>query len=236
MIQTRKTIIIIVEGASEQVALELSLSEFFQSNYIRFHIVHGDITTGKNISAANIINKINSLIESERKIYGLKRKDIVAIIHLVDTDGAFIDDCKIIESNTDSTIYENNCIKTDSAEKIMRRNRDKRSVLFRLIRCYEINKTPYRIFYMSCNLDHVIGNNQNATNDEKETYSSDFRAKYSDDLSGFLDFFKSVLPDVSTYKESWEFIQKENNSLKRYSNMSFLFEESFGENNANTTK
>ena len=224
MSQKRKTIIFIVEGASEQVALELSLSEFFQNHDIRFHIVHGDITTEKNTSSANIITRINAVIEKEMKLYGLKRKDIAAIIHLVDTDGVFISDNNVIESCTNSVIYESECIKTREAAKIINRNNSKSSVLRRLIRCYEVNKIPYRIFYMSCNLDHVIADNQNATDDEKESYSTEFSFRYSDNLSGFLEFFQSVMPEAFTYKESWEFIQTDNNSLKRYSNLSILFE------------
>ena len=220
----RPTIIFIVEGASEQVALELSVSAYFAESNVRFHIVHGDITSDRYSSPSNIVARIAAMVRLEMRKYGLRKNDILAILHLTDTDGAFIDEGLVTQSEDERITYLGNSIEAMDPDAIIRRNRSKRAILLRLMRCFSIAGMPYRAFYMSCNLDHVIADNQNATDDEKESYSTEFSFRYSDNLSGFLEFFQSVMPEAFTYKESWEFIQTDNNSLKRYSNLSILFE------------
>ena len=79
---------------------------------------------------------------------------------------------------------------------------------------------------MSCNLDHVLYNKLNSTDIEKENDAFKFTQKYKDDLDGFLSFIcDSNFSVCNDYKESWEFIRKDLNSLNRYSNLGICFAE-----------
>ena len=84
---------------------------------------------------------------------------------------------------------------------------------------------PYSIFYMSCNLDHVLHNKRNSTKQQKQADSLVFADNY-DDPEKFEAFFNGSDIKISgTYQETWEHIQIELNSLKRGSNFWICIEE-----------
>ena len=61
------------------------------------------------------------------------------------------------------------------------------------------------------------------TQEEKNDNADDFRNRYLDDLKGFVDFFNDgEIAVQGDYKESWEFIKQDTNSLKRNTNISLL--------------
>ena len=220
---SRKTVLCIVEGITDQVALGASLAAFFFNDDVRFHIVHGDITTTVGVNSRNIITKIASFAKGEMALYNLRPKDIKQIIHIVDMDGAFINDDCIQQGDSDAVRYLPDAIITVNPDSIRKRNLLKRDNILRLIRCRMIMDIPYSIYFMACNLDHVICDNPNATRKEKIEAASRFEMKYAENLSGFIEFFISQLPSELTYAESWNFIQKDCNSLGRYSNLKFVF-------------
>ena len=118
-----------------------------------------------------------------------KKKDFWGIIHIVDTDGAFAPDSCIVDDQTaEDPIYTETEIRTNSKNKIELRNRQKRENLGRLSIVKEIASIPYRIFYMSSNLDHVLYNSQMSTDIEKEASAHQFAKKYRTDIEGFLEF------------------------------------------------
>lgn len=47
---SRQTILCIVEGITDQVALGASLAAFFGKDDVRFHIVHGDVTSDAGVN------------------------------------------------------------------------------------------------------------------------------------------------------------------------------------------
>lgn len=47
---------------------------------------------------------------------------------------------------------------------------------------------PYEPFYMSCNLDYVLYDLRNLSDEEKEKQATLFSRKYHDDTPGFLDY------------------------------------------------
>jgi hypothetical protein len=77
---------------------------------------------------------------------------------------------------------------------------------------------------MSCNLDHVLYNLQNATDTEKEEYAFNFSEKYIDNIEDFILFlYKSEFSCCDSYEDSWMFIKQGKNSLERYSNLGLCF-------------
>jgi hypothetical protein len=75
-------------------------------------------------------------------------------------------------------------------------------------------------------MDHVLHNIQNSTDEEKENNAHIFAKKYKNDLIGFLNYIsESVFTVKGTYKETWDYIQREVNSLNRHTNLQLCFEE-----------
>ncbi len=72
---------------------------------------------------------------------------------------------------------------------------------------------------MSCNLDHVLYDKMNSSDDEKEKDAIKFAKRYKDDVSGFVKFI--LCSDFSIkeeYSKSWEYIKDGLHSLERHTN------------------
>ena len=78
---------------------------------------------------------------------------------------------------------------------------------------------PYQLYYMSCNLDHVLHNKQNSSDEEKEKDAVAFVRRYRQDTDGFVKFLaESDFSVTSDYVDSWNYIKQELNSLERHTN------------------
>lgn len=79
---------------------------------------------------------------------------------------------------------------------------------------------------MSCNLDHVLYDIQNSSNEEKDKNANNFAKKYNCDLKGFLEYIcNSNFSVMGDYKGSWETIKKDKLSLERHCNLGICFGE-----------
>lgn len=230
--RTKKVILFIVEGPTDEDALSPVLKNIFQSDDVRFHVVHGDMTSDWSVSVSNAIKTVNNHIELERKRYGFEKKDIIKVIHLVDTDGTFVPSDKIIFNTTKEMQYFSDRIESTVPEKVVDRNKRKSQVLCRLYSTSKVGTIPYSVFYFSRNLEHVLHNNSaNLTDDEKIKYADAFADRYSSDKEGFWVFISSsdfAVP--GDYKDTWNFIMQDINSLHRYCNFHLLFQKSKQEN------
>ena len=107
----KKYVLVIVEGASDKAALEVLFTRFCCPKGTETIVTHGDITSDKNVSESNIINKVCRHIKdfaSERK---LKQADIQQVVHIIDTDGAFIPDGRITQDDSaDGFVYSDTMI------------------------------------------------------------------------------------------------------------------------------
>lgn len=223
----KKVIAFIVEGPSEEAAMGTIMKAYFAGEQVQFVVVHGDITMKDYANAANIIKKINQCIDLLKQRYRYKNSDFFQIIHLADTDGVFIEDEFVHQAEVGRIVYYEDHMETSSTAATRDRNHSKAEVLFKLRTAGKINSIPYRIYYNSCNLEHVLYNQLQVFSGEEKTAMSDaFAEKYEDHLDEFLAFIadpKVAVP--GTYQETWEFIEKDLNSLHRYSNMHQIFED-----------
>ena len=233
----KKAVIVIVEGKTDKNALGTIFQEFFSENNLQFIIIGGDITTQDYPSIDNIISRINERVTATMDKYGYDANDVEKIlhIHIVDTDGAFVNNDKIVENKElDSIVYYEDHIETSNYSGTIGRNKCKSEILQKLYSTSKVCKAitdgkgiSYRVFYNSCNLEHVLhGKLQQFSVEEKERMADDFAEKYEDDIDAFIQFIsdKSIAPSGS-YRQTWGFIEKETNSLKRYTNMGIIFEE-----------
>lgn len=221
-LKTRKIILVIVEGPSDETALGAVLDAVFKSEIVRIDVVHGDITADYQSSLNNILPKIGMRVKGYCEMEHLKKADIARVIHIIDTDGTFVPrDCIKENTSLSSTRYSADGIETNSVERIYNRNKRKSVILSKLCTVHSVlNNIPYDIYYMSCNLDHVLYNKQNNSREGKESDSYTFADKYSSTPRDFINFISNSAFSVpGDFRSTWEFIKKDKNSLKRYTNL-----------------
>ena len=223
----RKIVLVIVEGPSDADSLELYFSKFFDSNTVHMKIMYGDITSKRGINQSNIKARLGNEIKIYAENNHFKAKDVQQIIHLVDMDGAFVNDSAIIEDTTkDKYIYTSENIIAPNRQEAIERNERKRENLNILSSRTAVmwNSIPYKIYYMSCNLDHVLHDKPNATDEEKKVNSLTFNDKYYNDIDAFVRFIReSTFSQCTDYKDSWDYIKRNNHSLERNSNLGLCF-------------
>lgn len=217
----KKIVFVIVEGPSDNDALELFFNRIFDKNAVYIHIVHGDLTT----MSGSIKNRIADAVRAYAKSTHLAKADFKEIIHIVDMDGAYIPDSAVIEdASASNPLYTITEIRTCNPEKIKERNEQKRKnidVISGLPSAW--GGVPYQAYYMSCNLDHVLHNKLNCTDEEKEANAFAFARKYKDDIPGFIAFIAdSDFSVIGEYLDTWKFIKEEKHSLERYTNLGIL--------------
>ena len=221
----KKIVFIIVEGPSDDEALGLLFNKIFEDAEIFVHITYGDITTQEDTTSRNILARIGDIINSYAKSNHFSKNLFREIIHIVDTDGAYVPDTAIDrDMSLNSTRYSITKIYTANPEGIIQRNRLKSQCLDRMATVMTICGIPYHVYYMSCNLDHVLYNVINSTEEEKENNSINFARKYRKDIEGFIKYISASDFSVKNgYKQTWEYIRAELHSLERHTNLCVLF-------------
>ena len=99
--------------------------------------------------------------------------------------------------------------------------------MFKLSSTGKVHDIRYRLYFNSCNLEHVLYNElKDFSDDEKEEMADDFADKYEGKVQDFIDFISDSAVAVSgTYKQTWKYIEKDKNSLQRHSNMHLIFDQ-----------
>lgn len=225
MSKAKSIIITIVEGESDKSALGILFSEFFNTDDVRFVLARGDITSKNGIKKTNIIAEIQKIIEEEKKKYNFQWRDVIRIVHIVDTDGAFTHNYVENKDLNDFLYYEDH-IEAKSILAIEARNKQKSELMLKLYSTGKIRNIPYRVYYNSRNLEHVLHDILiNLSDEEKQQLADNFSLKYEGHLQDFIEFVSSNRIAVSgSYKETWKFIQEGLNSLHRHSNMHQIFQ------------
>lgn len=221
----KKVIAFIVEGPSDEAALGSVMKEYFFSHEVRFVVVHGDITIKDYVTNDSILKKINEQIEVVKRRYRFEQNDFIKLIHIVDTDGIYIPKADIKDADVEEIQYYEDHIKTKNVSAIIERNKRKGDILRKLRKTGKINGIPYRVYFNSCNLEHVLyGELRDYSDEEKQILSDDFADRYDGKVEEFIEFITA--PDMAvsgTYQSTWDYIEKNKNSLKRHSNMHLIF-------------
>lgn len=220
-----KVLLFIVEGPSDEASLAPALEQIVTGSKVKFKVMRADITSDYDSTVDNIERRI--------KILGVKRfltenpqfssNDICGVVHIVDLDGAFVPDDLVIQGEVENAQYFDEKIICKNRDEFLRSKNNKETNLLHLSSLSTISIpngiiVPYSIFYMSCNLDHVLHNKRNSTKEQKLKDSLLFADNY-DDPEKFASFFNgSDIKIEGTYPETWKYAQIELNSLKRGSN------------------
>ena len=224
--KAKKVILFLVEGASDLTSLEF-IDNINTDETIKFQITSGDVTSKLNITPQNCREEINKILLSFLERSKLRKTDIIKIIHILDIDGVYIPEINIIEDkNKKKFLYTINGIVAPSKENVQKRNESKKQIVEKLLVTSKINSIPYEMYYMSCNLEHVLHDKlEDISEDEKKELANKFADRFYEKEIEFIDFINNkdfkVLGD---YKTTWNFIKKDLNSVNRYSNFWLFFE------------
>lgn len=225
--KTKKVVLFIVEGITDKAALGSVLDAILSSEKIHFAITEGDITTKDDVDASNVIRRINEIIKWTQDRYHFRASDLLEVVHLIDTDGAFIPKSAIVNNPAAMHIqYTLKDIHTSDMQKIAERNHKKLELVNILKGRGEINKKPYKMFYFSRNQEHVLHNEaRDLTSSQKNALADQFDERYGDAPEAFLEFIKSKNFAVpGDYAATWNFIESGLHSLERWSNFHLYFE------------
>ena len=157
MKREKKVVMVIVEGPSDESAMGGILKEYFSSKEVQFAVVHGDITSDYDTTRDNVLKKIGDKVEEIRSRYGYHLSDFVSIIHIADTDGVFTKDC-IKKSEVKNIQYYEDRIEAFNTSEVEKRNMHKSEILSKLYSTGKVKDISYRIYFNSCNLEHVLYN------------------------------------------------------------------------------
>lgn len=252
----KKVVLFLVEGRSDREALQIGISElydeidndtevFFPTIRVEEEERGGDITTCRYkdkrsrtwwVSPTNIEEAIYLLfLEDFFDEMKIMPKDITEIIQIVDMDGAYITDDRVLLdqrlSEEESPYYADTSINCLDVAKIVRRNKQKRENLDHLCAKTTIQvkqKTvPYSVYFFSANLDHFIHHDANLDYRNKISLAQSFSSGFIGDTDGFVRTFSEDADAITgmTYDESWKYIKKGINSLARHTNLNILLEE-----------
>ncbi|MDR2091574.1 MAG: hypothetical protein LBP62_08020 [Clostridiales bacterium] len=222
----KRVLLVVVEGQTDKVSLENIFKRRFTDKKVCFLTVRGDLTAEEDTTPDNAAEKISGYISGFlAKNRAFERTDIIEIVHLTDLDGAFLSAKRLVYDADSDTVYGKRTVTTGKTIKIAERNARKSAVLSRLSSLSNIGGIKYSLYYFSANLEHVLYNSANLNGREKEEAAFNFAKSFQNKEGGFVDFLRKqrVLRDF-TYGESWEYVQKGANSLKRLTNINLFFE------------
>lgn len=230
----KKIIVFLVEGPTDKMSLGISFDKLFSKHRIKPIVLNTDICTSYEYDQAKLKSTIKKIVQEEVGIDEriVKKKDIYRIVHLVDTDAAFIDSQNIIEDNTcTEVIYKNNCIHHFDKASIVERNERKQRAINNLCSIASIWKDiPYSVYFMSCNLEHVLFDIQNCKQEDKRKYANEFIENYARFPDKFIEYMNnSVFSIRMAYLDSWNFIKRDNHSIGRYCNLCICINEILNE-------
>lgn len=222
-----KIILFLVEGPTDEDTLALIYSKIVKEHNIRFEVLRTDITADENMTVKYIEDWIKRAIEVYlKKNPFIEESDILKVIQIIDTDGAFIPDILVKQSDTGKTEYHETYIAAKNRNRLIRRNISKRSIVYKLSHSEYMAGFPYEIYYFSRNIEHVLHDiSDHLTNEEKEDLALEIEDRYSENPEDFLKLLYTADFHVSgTYEDTWKFIMENGNSLRRHCNMSVFFE------------
>lgn len=230
---SKKVVIVIVEGDSDEALLIERLRELYSDCEVKFESQRGDILydskTRKSIKET--VGEVVKGIISKRKYV---EKDILAVVHIMDTDGCLVPDTSIeIHADQDKkTFYTLETINVNSEDQkanIIERNK-KRTINVKTMNSIDSvvsKKYKYQLFYFSRHLEHVIFDEPNPEQDFKYENIESFVNELTITVEEFLsDYMPSLTSEtyIEQYKESWDYVSLGTNSLKRGTNVSLLFD------------
>ena len=219
MADSKKYLLIVVEGPSERTSFENAirkmLSDVGSTRNLEIDVVHGDLLTMDKSKKLIPFNKEEENVAKQikRKIthLHLKPKDVIAISMITDLDACFAPNSFFVNNPLiEKATYnlENNVCERKDINNLISIRRKKLSVIRRMYNKSHINIEgtiiKYRLFYLNVDLEWVFYSRLNQTNLEKTTLSESFDDEYGNDTEKFTSFIDSLPSKSDDFIQSWE--------------------------------
>lgn len=223
---TKKIILVLVEGQTDQDTLAVVFTRLVENQDVEFEVIRTDLTAKEEMTEKYIEVAIEKEIEKyfRRNPY-LEQGDILKVVQLIDTDGAFVPASMVRQSKNRLTEYHEDFIEAKDKDRLIRRNISKRRIVYQLYHQDEIAGFPYEVYYFSRNLEHVLHNEgRELSVEEKEDLALEAALRYHENPEDFLRFIGDETFSIQGgYRETWDFIMANGNSLKRHTNLLVFF-------------
>jgi hypothetical protein len=221
---SKQIILIIVEGVSDKNALEGIFKVVLQKeNSIEFVVYDGDI-----LQSLVPIDKIIHKCKETMNYNGFFALDIKNIVQISDLDGCYIDESSIVGTGNGGIKYNESTIMCKDVDHIIARNCNKRASieLLRTLSTITVDDIPipFKLYYNSCNLEHVLYNETNIKKNQKVSKAISFALQFDTKETTFIPLIKSYSLSKSEV-DLWEHVKIDKNSLHKSSTMYFLFDE-----------
>ncbi len=225
---TKKIVLVLVEGPSDEDALALVFRNLLEEQEMEFDVLHTDITAKEEMTSKYIVGEIEKEVDAYlgRNPF-IEKEDILKVVQLIDTDGAFVASSQIFQSENGKTEYSETCIWAKNRDRLIRRNISKRQIVYQLSHMGRLpDSYPYEIYYFSRNLEHVLHNiSEDLSDEEKEDLAYETAIRYRKNPDSFLSFLReSDFFVPGDYTQTWKFIMEDGNSLRRHCNLSVFFD------------
>lgn len=228
----KKVVILLVEGDTDETLLIERLRQLFVNHEIRFEPYNGDIFYEIEQQSKPIKNLIGERVKEILTKRRFKPSDILAVLHILDTDGCFIDSSKVRidveQKSLTKYLEENISVKSEKQKQNIEKRNEVRSKNIKIMHATsKISTFTYRLFYFSRNLEHVIFNDLNPERESKLDNVEDFLDELDIPLEHYLVQFLPVNQNEDfedPYTFSWQYISEEINSLKRATNTPLMFD------------
>lgn len=222
--KSKGVVLFIVEGISDKEALGLPMSRLLTSDTVHFAMINGDCI---NRDPSKAIDAIKNSVRDVSVKYNYLQSDFIEIVHIIDTDGSFIPENRVISDSAikGTEFLPDRIITSNFEETITRHNRRKLTATL-LSETKSIMKIPYGIYFMSRNLEHVTqGIDGHVNSNNKVILANEFADKYGDDTKQFVKLlFSDDIAVPGSYRDTWLYIMDGTNSLKRKCNLCVLLE------------
>lgn len=240
----KKIVYIIVEGPSDELVLGSLFEELYDNQNVFVEVMHCDILTDylnnnrvmHSQRNANIKNELTNVIKVYAEKNHFKKEHFLKVIHICDTDGCFAPDDCIVEEDTLSEVnYSTNEIRCSNKNSLLKYRDLKRKNINILVNTNQIwSSIPYQLCFMSSSIDHVLYDKLNSSDEEKNDNARRFIKHYQNNWNECKEYLtKSSFVVPGDYFSTWEYIKKDNNSLKRNTNINHSFPINIKDDNGN---
>lgn len=212
-----KKILVLVEGPNDKLRL-INIEDFFDSKKAILFPMEGDWLKSSTYFS-NYEDKIKFALAKDKSH---DFDDFDEIVQICDTDGCFINDsCVKSDLSIKKIEYGANYIKTRDLKSDLTCKHNKITNINNLLISNNI-----RLFYNSCNIDHVFDNVANLSKNRKNTLAACAKLRYdANNLKLIEELHSANASKTLDHKASWDYIKQGFNSLSRCSNVIiFLYE------------
>lgn len=246
MARCRRIVLLVVEGTSDTRLLVPAFATLIENRVFQGQEFHCDALTAPNhreefhqcngfYPSDRPQETVRKLIECYLREHDYTWSQLGCIIQICDLDGAFTpDDCVREDPTTNGTRYTQTDVITRDRTALLADRAVKRGGVTTLLHFNGFRKkmgrttvmVPYRLFYVSRNLEHAFLNRtDNLDARQKQIGAVGLANRFSQDpelFSNVLDLLRRLHGVPRTWEESWRYAMQGFHSLERGSNLAFV--------------